>query len=375
MSGIYVHVPFCKKACHYCNFHFSTSLGLKDQMVDAICAESEIRKDYLSEKNLRSIYFGGGTPGMLSAHETGKILNTLAKFFSWDDTAEVTLEANPDDLTIEKLRDLRSLGINRLSIGVQSFFNEDLVWMGRVHDAERALACIGDARDTGFENLTIDLIYGSPASNHETWSANMKTAIDLQIPHISAYCLTVEEKTALSHFIKTGKNAPPDPQKTSEYFDMLMDAMQDAGYIHYEISNFAKPGNMAIHNTGYWEGIPYLGLGPSAHSFDGVFRSWNVANNKKYIDSILSGILPSETEKLTLADQYNEYIMTGLRTMIGVDVKRIKNFGTVYSGCFLSGIGSHIAAGNLIQTGDNYLLTQAGKHFADRISMELFYTD
>lgn len=203
----------------------------------------------------------------------------------------------------------------------------------------------------------------------------MKTAIDLQIPHISAYCLTVEEKTALSHFIKTGKNAPPDPQKTSEYFDMLMDAMQDAGYIHYEISNFAKPGNMAIHNTGYWEGIPYLGLGPSAHSFDGVFRSWNVANNKKYIDSILSGILPSETEKLTIADQYNEYIMTGLRTMIGVDVKRIKNFGTVYSGCFLSGIGSHIAAGNLIQTGDNYLLTQAGKHFADRISMELFYTD
>lgn len=375
MSGIYVHIPFCKKACHYCNFHFSTSLGLKDQMIDAICTEVRLRQHYLSEKVVRSIYFGGGTPGMLSAAETAMILDTLAKYYSWDEKTEITLEANPDDLDPVKLRDLRSLGINRLSIGVQSFFDIDLTWMGRVHTAEKSKACIEDARSTGFEDLTIDLIYGCPTSTIESWYENLKTAIGMQIPHISAYCLTVEEKTALGHFVKTGKESPPDPERTSRYFDMLMQVLKDAGYQHYEISNFALPGHMAVHNTGYWQGIPYLGLGPSAHSYGGTFRSWNIAHNKKYIDTVLIGHLPAEEEKLTAADRYNEYIMTGLRTSWGVNTSKLTEFGPPFAAYFLTGIGRHISAGHIIQSAENYMLTNAGKHFADRIAMELFYTD
>lgn len=375
MSGIYVHIPFCKKACHYCNFHFSTSLGLKDTVIDAICKEAILRQDFLKDKHIETVYFGGGTPGMLAASEIGRVLDTLAGIYTWSPDAEITLEANPDDLDLSKLRDFKATGINRLSIGVQSFFDTDLIWMGRVHYAFKSEQCLADAFAAGFENLTIDLIYGCPTTSHSQWEHNILKTMDMGIPHISAYSLTVEDKTALSHFVKTGKVRPPDPGLSSEQFEILMDLTGSRGYEHYEISNFALKGHHAIHNTAYWQGKHYLGLGPSAHSYDGVQRSWNVANNKKYADSILSGQLPMETEILTVADRYNEYLMTGLRTIWGVEKSKITAYSHHMADHFFANITRHIECGHIVNVDQNYVLTKSGKHFADRIAMDLFYTD
>jgi oxygen-independent coproporphyrinogen III oxidase len=375
MSGIYIHIPFCKQACHYCNFHFSTSLRLKDEMIQAICKEIEIRHDYLLEKNLTSIYFGGGTPSLMDNDDIDKIFDTLSKYFHWSHETEITLEANPDDITIDKLKIISAAGINRLSIGIQSFFDEDLSWMHRAHNASEATQCIRLAKNHGYENISIDLIYGSPTTSDDMWEQNIDTALKMDIPHISTYCLTVEEKTALYHQVQKKKSLPPDQERAAYQFDAIRQSLTKSGYDHYEISNFAKPNKIAVHNTNYWRDKAYMGIGPSAHSYDGIHRSWNIANNKKYIDDINQNILPAVSEFLHPHTRYNEYIMTGLRTMWGVETTKIAIIGTHFEEYFLSLIKQEIDSDMVMCQQNNYILTERGKHFADRIAMNLFWVE
>ncbi len=375
MSGIYIHIPFCKKACHYCNFHFSTSLSLKEEVISAICREISLRHDYLEDKYLQSIYFGGGTPSLLYDADLKKIFSTLSSWYHWNDKTEITLESNPDDLSTEKLQIFKNMGINRLSIGIQSFFDADLHWMNRAHNADEALQSISKARDAGFENITIDLIYGSPTTSNAMWQENISRAIELQIPHISSYCLTVEDKTVLSHHINKGLMKPPDIDQANFQFGMLMDSLTGKQYEHYEISNFALVGHQAVHNTNYWKKGHYLGLGPSAHSYNGISRSWNISHNKKYTDAILSGQLPAEMEILTANTIYNEYIMTGLRTQWGVNLLEINQIGEMYRQYFIANITPYLNSGEVLKKDNVYTLSREGKYFADRIAMDLFYVD
>ena len=320
MAGIYIHIPFCRKACHYCNFHFSTSLKQKDELLAAILKEIEIQKKYLNTAEIETVYLGGGTPSVLSIKDLDILFKTLDTHFTIKDTAEITLEANPDDLSLDYLQELKQHSrINRLSIGIQSFSEEDLLWMNRAHNAIDAKACIEYAQDAGFDNLTVDLIYGAPTTSDEQWLKNMKTVFDYDIPHISCYALTVEKDTALHNLVKKGKMPPIDEEKSARHFEMLMFEMKRFGYLHYEISNFAQPNHFARHNSNYWLGVPYLGLGPSAHSFDGTSRQWNIANNAVYIKSLNDNKVPFERENLTPAQRYNEYVMTTLRTIWGSD--------------------------------------------------------
>lgn len=287
MAGIYLHIPFCKQACYYCNFHFSTSLAQKDAMVQAILREIQLQQNYLDGLAVSSIYFGGGTPSILPEEDLQALLQALHQHFNITPDAEITLEANPDDLTAAKLAALKAAGINRLSIGVQSFHEEDLQWMNRAHNSQQATQCITLAQAAGFENITIDLIYGGPTLSDEGWAANVQQAIALKVPHLSCYALTVEAGTALDHFIKKKKMAAVDTDKAARHFEQLMQWMQAAGYEHYEISNFALPGWHSRHNSSYWQGKSYLGIGPSAHSFNGTSRQWNIANNTAYILSLI----------------------------------------------------------------------------------------
>jgi len=375
MSGIYIHIPFCKQACNYCNFHFSTSLRSKNDMVAALCKEISLRKDYLDSASIDSIYFGGGTPSLLDEKDLDKIFNTLSKYFIWNDKAEITLEVNPDDINTDKLIAFKKNNINRLSIGVQSFFDDDLRWMNRAHSALEAHDCIKLSQDKGFDNISIDLIYGSPTTSNSMWKENIQKTLKCGVHHISSYCLTVEEKTVLHHQIKTKKATAPDPDKAAGQFDILIETLTSVGYMHYEISNFGLPGHFAVHNTNYWKGSDYLGIGPSAHSFNGHSRSWNIAHNNKYIESLLSDTIPEETELLSESSQYNEYILTGLRTMWGVSYHRILNLGLQFATHFISLIQDEIQNGNIDQCNEIYTLTKRGKHFADRIAMNLFYVD
>lgn len=372
MSGIYIHIPFCKQACHYCDFHFSTSMKLKGELVNALLTELELRKEYLEEKELSSIYLGGGTPSLLKQDELSQIFDKIQQLFSIKDNAEITLEANPDDLTEEKLKMLSHSPVNRLSIGIQSFSDEDLQFMNRAHNAGEAHQCIELAQKYGFQNLTVDLIYGAPTTTDKQWLQNIDRLFEYDIPHLSCYCLTVEPKTALAHFVKTGKVADVDDEQASRQFDILMEKMEDKGYEHYEISNFAKPGWHAIHNSNYWRGEAYLGVGPSAHSYDRKSRQWNVANNSKYIKAIKEGVIPSEKELLTPEQRYNEYIMTGLRTKWGVELERIDPAFQKY---FVQESKPYLEEGKIEKKGGAFVLTRAGKHLADRIAMELFVDD
>lgn len=342
-------------------------------MVEAILKEITLRKDFLSEKSLASIYFGGGTPSLLDKNDLDKIFSALAKTYTWDSTTEITLESNPDDLSIEYLKDLKSTGINRLSIGIQSFDQSDLSYMNRAHNATEAEACIKQAQDLGFDNITGDLIYASPTTSHKTWQDNIDKMLSFNIPHISAYCLTVEEGTALHHFVKTGKSKPVDDEKATYQFNLLMESLSGSGYDHYEISNFGKPGNYAIHNTNYWMGKPYLGLGPAAHSFDGInTRSWNLAHNPQYIKSIQNSILPIEQEVLSEKEMYNEFVLIRLRTKWGIDEKTLSANFQEFETHFKQQIAKFIDEGTVIFANDSYILSKGGKHLADRISMELF---
>jgi len=372
MSGIYIHIPFCKKACHYCDFHFSTSLKYADEMVESICKEIKLKKDRITGQ-IGSIYLGGGTPSILPQALLQKIFDAINHTFSVDARAEITIEANPDDLTANKLKELKQLPVNRFSIGVQSFFNEDLIWMNRAHNAGEAEECIKRSQDAGFENLTLDLIYGYPLLTDTKWQYNIDKAIDLQTPHISAYALTVEPKTALAHAIKNKKQTPVNDRQSAEQFVILMEKLQRNGFEHYEISNFAKPSCYAVHNTNYWKGVNYIGIGPSAHGFDGQNRYMNPANNTLYMEQLGHNKLPEIVEELSLNDRFNEYVMTSLRTMWGIDLQKIKAiYGEAFLEETLHNLRNFEDKNWLSITGGIVTLNKEGKLFADHIASELF---
>ncbi|MDP9077946.1 MAG: radical SAM family heme chaperone HemW [Bacteroidota bacterium] len=373
MAGIYIHIPFCKQACHYCDFHFSTSLKYKDDLLRALIKEIGLQKTYLAGESVETIYFGGGTPSILSADELNLLISTITKLHTVATNAEITIEANPDDLDKAKLQALRQTDINRFSIGIQSFFDEDLMWMNRVHRAAEAEASVKRAQDLGFENITVDLIYGYPLLNDTKWKYNLDKVFELDIPHVSSYSMTVEPQTALAAFIKKKKQAPMNDQQSAEQFVLLMDAMQSHGFEHYEISNFCKPGHYSRHNSNYWKGVKYLGIGPSAHSFNGETRQWNVANNAKYIQSLEKAEIPAETEVLTEADRLNEYTMTSLRTMWGLDLKKIISIAAGADSPLIKAAEPFFEKRWIERTEDIITLTPMGKLYADHIASELFF--
>jgi len=373
MAGIYIHIPFCKQACHYCDFHFSTSIKYKDDVLQALVKEIALQKKYLNGETIETIYFGGGTPSLLSANEINLITETITNLHSVTGNAEITLEANPDDLDKEKLHSLRHTDINRLSIGIQSFFDEDLQWMNRAHHSNEAEISVKAAQDAGFENLTIDLIYGYPLLNDQKWRHNISSAFELAVPHISAYSMTVEPKTALASFIKKKKQPAPDDQQSAEQFISLMSAMQEHGFEHYEISNFCKPGHYSRHNSSYWKGVKYLGIGPSAHSYNGETRRWNIANNAKYIHALENGEISFEMEQLTVNDRLNEYIMTSLRTMWGLDLETLNSIAPASADKLLATAKCFFDNGWLYQKDKVVYLSKTGKLYADNIASDLFF--
>jgi len=373
MAGIYIHIPFCKKACHYCDFHFSTSPQYKDQMLNALRSEIILRKNYLDTEKIETIYFGGGTPSLMSADELQILIGQITDQFEVSSNAEITLEANPDDLNPQYVREIKNTLINRFSIGVQSFFEEDLKWMNRAHTASEAQSAIKRVQDAGFENITADLIYGFPLLSNEKWEFNIQQLIEYLVPHISSYSITVEPKTALAAFINKGKQAIMDEGQSASQFLMLIDHLTESGFEHYEISNFAKPGMHSRHNSNYWDGVYYLGIGPSAHSFNGKSRQWNISNNSKYINEIGLKKIPAETELLSTENRINEYIMTSLRTSKGMNLKSIKeNFGSDYSNEIYNGLEPFLEKEWIIINEQLVTLTREGKLFADHIASELF---
>ena len=373
MAGIYLHIPFCKKACHYCDFHFSTSPQYKDLMVKALRSEIILRKDYTGQEQIETIYFGGGTPSLLSADELQVLISEITNHYPVSSSAEITLEANPDDLNPQKVKELRQTLINRFSIGVQSFFEEDLKWMNRAHNAREAQSAVKRVQDAGFENITVDLIYGYPLLSDDKWKSNIQQLIELQVPHISSYSITVEPATALASFIHSGKQKPMDETQSAGQFLMLMEQLQEAGFEHYEISNFAKPGMYSRHNSNYWQGVPYLGIGPSAHSYNGDTRQWNVSNNSRYIEAIQQKKIPSEIETLSTENRVNEFIMTSLRTSWGMNLDTIsKQFGSDYAAEIQNGLEPFLDKSWIITKDQIVTLTTEGKLFADHIASELF---
>lgn len=323
---LYLHIPFCKQKCSYCNFHFSTSLKLKEEMLVAIKKEIFLRKDELQNKSIPSLYFGGGTPSILSVDEIQALIDEVLKYFSFENNIEITLEANPDDLDKDFLKGLSKTEVNRLSIGTQSFFEEDLKLMNRAHNASQAEDSIKRAQDFGFENVSIDLIYGSPTSDFEIWKQNLEKTVALQVPHVSSYALTVEQNTALSSWVQKNKVASPKESEQNKAFYYMSEFLKENGFQHYEISNFAKEGFHSKHNSAYWKYKEYLGIGPSAHSYNGIERrSWNVSNNVTYCKRLNENQLPQEIEILTPAEQHNEMLMIGLRTVWGVDLGKMKS--------------------------------------------------
>ena len=369
MAGIYIHIPFCKQACSYCNFHFNTSLRRKNELVAALLSETELRKDYLKNETIETIYFGGGTPSLLTSAECQALIENIFTNFNVDPDAEITLETNPDDISNENLAEWKLAGINRLSIGIQSFFDEDLKWMNRAHNADHALASLNSATKQ-FNNITIDLIYGTPFLTNDRWKENVKRAVEFNIPHLSCYALTVEPKTPLYKMIEKHKTANVDADKQSEQFMLLMQWTEGAGYEHYEISNFSKPGFRSRHNSSYWQGKKYLGIGPSAHSFNSESRQWNVANNNIYINSIKNGTIPFQIEILTPTQQLNEYIMTSLRTMEGLD---LNHTGNAASNKLQAASKKFIERNLMIEEQNHLKLTKKGKLFADGLAAELFF--
>ena len=373
MAGIYIHIPFCKQACHYCDFHFSTSLQNKDAFLNALKKEIVLRKEYLKSEIISTIYFGGGTPSLLSKQEILEIYDVLKSNFEIDEDAEITLEANPDDLTEEKVVRLKDTPINRLSIGIQSFYDEDLKLMNRAHSAEESIKAVKLAQENGFNNITIDLIYGIPSLSHHRWRNNLQIAFALDVNHISAYCLTVEPKTALAHQVKKGLVKNVDEQHSSEQFEIMLEAMHANDFVQYEISNFCKNGAFSKHNSNYWRKEHYLVLGPSAHSFDGISRQWNIANNALYIKSIEKGNLNFEKEVLSPEQQYNEYVMTSLRTIWGLDLIQVeKSFGKIFLDDCMQNVKSYIKSEDVLLEENKLYLSDKGKLIADKIASDLF---
>ncbi len=343
-------------------------------MVDAIIKEIQLSTSIETQEQVSTLYFGGGTPSILTTEELKRIINTVKERFILTGGAEITIEANPDDINQRSLKEWTSLGINRLSIGIQSFVEEELKWMNRVHTASESLTCINLVRDAGIDNFSVDLIYGSPVLNDDDWQRNMETITGKNIPHISCYALTVEPRTALDKMINLHRKEPIDPEKQARHFFQLVAHMEQAGYEHYEISNFAKPGYRSRHNSSYWSGETYYGFGPAAHSFNGSKRKWNLANNALYIQSLEKGIIPFEEETLTETQRLNEYIMTALRTMEGLDLTLVNSrFGQAKGNTLLTGSYKYAETGKLTLLNNRLILTSEGKLFADGIAADLFF--
>lgn len=371
MAGIYVHIPFCRRACHYCDFHFTTNLNNSTQLVDAILEEIELRKDYFRGEQVKTIYFGGGTPSLLPTTDIERILNTILETQSVENEIELTLEANPEDLSNSKLRELRSIGVNRLSLGTQSFIDSELKWMNRMHSAQQAISSIKVAQDIGFENISIDLIFGLPDQSETDWETNLNQAMDLDIQHISSYSLTIEPKTVLNNRIRKGEQQPPNENMAARFFEMNMDFLPSQGFEHYEISNFAKTEFISKHNSSYWLGEKYLGIGPSAHSFNGSERQWNIRSNGAYIQKIGSGEPFCESEKLSTKDRINEHIMIGLRTKWGIQKAILDQIEPTSWHQILKDV-SMIDERDISVCQDRILLTNSGKLRSDHITAGLF---
>lgn len=374
MPGLYIHIPFCKQACIYCNFHFSTVLKKKKALLEALEKEMELQKHYFPEQGgLDTLYFGGGTPSLLSGGEIEKLIARAHALFGLNPDAEITLEGNPDDLTLETLQTLRSVGINRLSIGIQSFYDKFLKWMNRAHDARQSAECLRNVYKAGFDNFSIDLIFGIPELTDRQWEASIAQAISMQVPHLSCYALTLEPQTPLAHLIHKNKVPPLDEHQSARQFQILMNRLSEAGYEQYEISNFSRPGCRSRHNSSYWKSIPYLGIGPGAHSYKPQERQWNISNNARYIKSIQNGIIPCKKEILSMDMQWDEYIMIALRTIEGCDLKYIAGrFGMEKQQWLLRQCISFQEEGKLQISDSHIFLTQKGKLFADGIAAELF---
>ena len=371
MAGIYIHIPYCKQACHYCDFHFSTYLKTKPDLVDAICQEIKLQKNYLTGKAINTIYFGGGTPSLLSSNELEKILNTIEENFYVSTNAEITLEANPDDLSKANLTVFKSKGINRLSIGIQSFNDDFLQLFNRAHTSQMAIDCIAHARNIGFDNISVDLIFGVPNQTLQQFQIDLNKILSLDTQHISIYGLTIEENTTFGKWEKANKIQPIDEEIAASQFELIMDVLTTNGFNQYEISNFSKNGYESQHNSNYWNSELYLGLGPGAHSFNGNSRQFNVRNNTKYIKSLNSGILPYDSELLTDSQKLNEYILTKIRTAEGIHFNEIKSrFNFDFEKAYADQITLYKEQG-LVEISDCLTLTRKGKLIADSITENL----
>ena len=373
MAAIYFHVPFCKQACHYCNFHFSTSLKHKNPVLDAMLSELKLRKEELVEtEKINSIYFGGGTPSLLSSAEISVLINEVKRNFNVAVDAEITLEMNPDDDRPNYLEELKTIGVNRLSVGIQSFHEEELKLMNRAHNSQEAFDVLNRIQGL-YNNFSLDLIFGLPNSTPESWQKNVEYALQFNPTHISSYLLTVEPKTVLNHQIDNKQIEVLGEEDVLTQFNFLVDRLQAKGYDHYELSSFGKPGFRSVNNTAYWSEKPYLGIGPSAHSFNGETRSWNISNNAQYIKGISVGKPMIEREKLSVADRYNEYIMIGLRMQNGISLDYIeKNFGSDYKILLKKGVQSQIASQVLYWDGDSLKVSRNAMMLVDGIASDLF---
>ncbi len=376
MAGIYIHIPFCKQACNYCNFHFSVSLANKEKILRAILKEISLTNNFIETKNVETIYFGGGTPSLLSKDELELILKEINTSFIVAENAEISIEANPDDINKKVLQGWKEIGINRLSVGLQSFDEAELRWMNRAHNATQSLQCIDEIQAAGFTNFSVDLIYGSPLQSNENLINNFNIIAQKKIPHISCYALTVENGTLLNKQIKEHNSPDVDTEKQAEQFQILLNLMEANGYEQYEISNFSKPNFRSKHNSSYWQGKPYFGFGPSAHSFDGINkRRWNIANNSLYIQSLQNELIPYEEEVLTKKQEINEYIMTSLRTIEGLDLQKVeKDFGDDELKRIFSCAKKYVGGGKIIISESSIYLTKKGKFFADGIAADFFVT-
>ena len=371
MAGIYIHIPFCKQRCYYCDFHFTTSLKNKEAIINAIVFELETRRHEITEE-VKTIYFGGGTPSIIEVSDIEKVLDAIYKNYSVSSSPEVTIEVNPDDISIPKLKEIKSTSINRFSVGIQSFHEKDLKFMNRAHDKSQADNCVPMIQDAGFDNITIDLIYGVPNQSEQEWIYNLEKAFELNVPHISAYALTVEEKTPLNKLIQSGKYPNVSDEKAFADFKVLMDMTKSNDFIQYEISNFGKEGYFSKHNSSYWKGEQYLGVGPSAHSYSGAERRWNLANNKLYLENLKSDKY-FEKEVLSQQDVFNEYLMTGLRTIWGVSLKKISSeFNPSFIKYFLSKITLLQSEGKININGDTVTISENNKFQTDGITSDLF---
>lgn len=375
MAGLYIHIPFCKQKCHYCNFFSLASTKYKTQFVDALSKEIELQKNYLQGESLTSIYFGGGTPSLLNENELHSLFDKIHSTFTIETNAEITFEANPDDLSKSYLKILSNSLVNRLSIGIQSFNDNELIYLNRLHTSQEAIRAIQNAQDLGISSISLDLIYGIPIATNESWLRNLNQFKALDVNHLSAYNLTREENTAYDNFIKKGKYSAPDDVQGEEHYQLLLNFAKESGLEQYEVSNFAFDKKYAVHNTNYWKREKYLGIGPSAHSFNLINRSWNIAQLNAYIKSINSGLLPNETEILTVIDKWNELIMTGLRTKWGIDLNYLEeNFELAWIQDFKKNAQKHIENGKMVQNKNHFHLTENGLFFADGIASDLFHT-